>query len=127
MFSYKHCNGDKAFKRGTIAFVLPNKDDLKQLLVNHGTHLRIHIGGVRLSKKEKFVKKLGREYAEKAVSVCDVHFVGLEPRGTKHVYHFVATVPNFCPNEHTTQRIEFAVSTTMESPHVNLLYAFFQE
>lgn len=127
MTAYIHCNGDKSFKRGTIAIELPAKDDLINLFMQHGTCMALIIGAARLAKKKVFNKKLGREYATQMMIPAKADLTEVEIRGTKHVYHFVAWLPNNCPDERKVQCIKFGLSTTLESNNVAVMYGFFSE
>lgn len=125
--SFIHCNGDVSFKRGTIAVGVPSKDELTKLFTVHGTCIALMVGAARLAKNKIFNKKLGREYSTKMMQPAKVDLTHVEIRGTKHIYHFEAWIANNCPNEEKMQKIEFAVSTTNESPNVNIVYGFFVE
>lgn len=125
--SYIHCNGDKAFKRGTIAVGLPSKEELTTLFLTHSTCMAFFIGAARLAKNKLFNKKLGRQYSEKMMIPTKCDLTHVEIRGTKHVYHFRAWTVNKCPKEPRVQEIVFALSTTKESENVNVLYGFFEE
>lgn len=125
--AFIHCNGDLAFKRGTIAIGLPEKDELTRLFTAHATCIALIVGAARLAKNKIFNKKLGREFSTKMMQPAKVDFTHVEIRGTKHVYHFESWVANNCPKEKKMQKIEFALSTTNESPNVNLVYGFFVE
>lgn len=128
MRAYSHNNGELAFKRGTIALDLPSKQDLETLFTKHGTATLVYIGAARLATKAKFVKKQGRSFAEDMMDWFPAYLQRVEIRGTKHVYHFIAeNLPNKTPDEESTQKVEFGVSTVAETDDVHLVYAFFQE
>lgn len=125
--AYIHCNGDVSFKRGTIAIGMPTKEELTTLFTSHGTCMALPVGAARLAKNKLFNKKLGREYSAKLMAVAKVDLDTIEIRGTKHIFHFNAWVANNCPDEAKMQKLDFAVSTTNESPNVNVVYGFFVE
>lgn len=125
--NYIHCNGDKNFKRGTIAVVLPSKEDLTTLFTTHATCIGLVVGAARLAKNKPFNKRLGREYAEKMLIPTKCDLVAIEIRGTKHVYHFKAWTANNCPKEPKVQEIVFGLSTVAESENVAVVYGFFVE
>lgn len=123
--AYIHCNGDKSFKRGTIAVGLPTKEELTSLFTVHGTCMGLFVGAARLAKNKSFNKKLGREFADKMLipTKCDLDSV--EIRGTKHIYHFKVWTANNCPKEPKVQELAFGLSTTSESDNVCVIYGFF--
>lgn len=125
--AYIHCNGDVAFKRGTIAVGMPSKEEITRLFLCHGTCIALMVGAARLAKNKIFNKKLGREFSQKMMQPAKVDLTSVEIRGTKHIYHFESWVANNCPNEEKMQKIEFAMSTTNESVNVNFVYGFFTE
>jgi hypothetical protein len=125
--AYIHNNGDVNFKRGTIAIGVPEKQDLTQLFISHGTCIALVVGAARLAKNKMFNKKLGRQYSEKMMIATKCDLTRVEIRGTKHVYHFKAWTANNCPEESKVQPLVFALSTTAESENVNIVYGFFED
>lgn len=119
-------NNLSCFKRGTMVFELPSKKDLTNLFSLHGTCTLIKVGAVRLNNKDQFNKKLGVKLAQEKMSFVGCYLSHVEIRGTKHIYHFKATVSNRVPSEEKTQEINFGVSTVNESDNVQMAYANFE-
>lgn len=124
--NYAHQNPPRnsSFKRGTLAINLPTKQDLLNLLTVHGTALAVKAGAARVHPKENFIKKVGRETAEKRMDIFPAYLKEVESRGTTLVYNMQLALKCSCPNQ-TIQFIDVGFSTTAETNHVKLLYAYF--
>lgn len=127
--NFVHKNNKAKFEdlfqpQGTLAFVLPSKQDILPLHVGEG--MAIQIGASFLSKHDKFVKHVGRQLAEVRLSYRPAYLETVTRENNRIVFIFSSTVLFNGQSAQEERNIEFALSIVPDKDAVNILYANFR-
>lgn len=105
---------------GTIALILPSKEELKTFFDLHASKTMVRVGLAVCSDKDNFVKSIGREKSSGRLTPVVVDIIDVEIRGTKHIYHFETNMIG--AKGFKEVKVQFGISTIAESEHTQLVY-----
>ena len=117
-YAHTHNKGSDSVP-GTLVLNLLTKDHLKQMLDQHANKMMMMIGLSICSSHDQFNKATGRTIAIKRLTPVIVDFHVMYQKGTKHIYHFTTELEL----KHKKYKIEFEVTSVLESDRVNLINA----
>lgn len=123
MIHFCHNRKSKDLIDGTLAIVLPSKQDLEQMFTMHANQIVMIIGLTVKHPHDAFIKKIGREKAIRSMVHAVVELKRITQQGTRHVYHFrTEAIVN-----RKTYSIGFSLTTVAECDKVNLISALISE
>lgn len=120
MTAYIH-QTDKEGLLGTLAINLPTKVTLTTMFLQHASHVMVELGVAKLSPKDKFNKKIGREVSLNKIVPVKAELIEVTQVGVKHVYHFHVDRIEHKENPGVVFEAWFHVTTLLESPNVKLI------
>jgi hypothetical protein len=114
---------DLSTMEATLALQAPDKTFLEKLFITHSNATLLPSGVSILSPKDRFIKKVGREVAEKRLTYVKFYLDTVTQDGTTHIYRLYT-------NDMIVDNKEFHVSvlltTVAESEYVRLISADIQ-
>jgi hypothetical protein len=122
-FHYKHQQGDP---RCTIAIEDQSLSTLDGMINNSINELKLFVGVTFVHPEEAYVKKLGRENAEKNIVQTYAFLEKIKIINGKTIYDMYCFVPDPRPGVNFQAQLNFGLSRKPNSPYVFLEYAYVQ-
>lgn len=106
---------------GTFALEITDKTFLEKLFITHSNITLFKAGISIMSKKDKFIKKKGREVAVERINIVKCEFESVHQDGTTHIYNFYT---NELLHDGKYYHANFSLTTVSESENVRLISAY---